>query len=245
MNVRDMKALNLAPGEKRSLGPEDAIVLKVKKVRNWFGQQKEHVGISLEDASGDWISAAVFSAPSEIAKMEGEWIPIEPTPGSQSGVWLEGESYTARSGPKQGQEIRATDMKIMGGCFRWDKPQQPPGATNSPPPAQGTPQGQRVAQNAPGAVQRQDSSAPTDREMVAWLREAGKEVAAVVCSWGDPTTPHGEAAVITTVGSILTGMRIGAEHGKLRLTYGEEPSAPGAPPVEAYGGEDDDDSIPF
>ena len=133
---------------------------------------------------------------------------------------------------------------------------QPPGATNSPAPAQGTHQGQRTAQNAQGAVQRQDASVPTDRDFVRWLKEAGEAVAGVVSGWGDPTTPHGEAAVITTVGSILTGMRIGAEHGKLRLTYGEKESparqdGPDEEELAAYrggagaGDEEDDDSIPF
>lgn len=255
MNVREMKSLNLDPDEKRSLGSDEGITLKLKTVRNWFGKDKSHAGVSLEDASGEWISAAVFNAPTEIAKMEGEWIPIEPTPGQMSGVWLEGESYVPKQGPNAGKEVRQVGLKIMGGCFRWDKAsQEPPGAPQTPAPAQGTSQGQKRAQGGGGAVQRQGDSVPTDRDFVAWLKEAGEAVAGVVSGWGDPTTPHGEAAVITTVGSILTGMRIGAEHGKLRLTYGEEETAarhdgPGEEERAAYragaGAGDDEEGIPF
>lgn len=161
MNVKEMKSLELAPDEKRSLGPQDAIVLKVKNVRQWFGKEKEHVGLSLEDASGEWISAAVFNAPSEIAKMEGEWIPVEPSPGQMSGVWLEGEEYTARSGPKAGQTIRSIGLKIMGGCFRWDKALS--GPPQAPPPAQAThtpPQAGSAPQGASPAVERQGAGQP-------------------------------------------------------------------------------------
>lgn len=170
MNVREMKSLNLDPDEKRSLGSDEGITLKLKTVRNWFGKDKSHAGVSLEDASGEWISAAVFNAPTEIAKMEGEWIPIEPTPGQMSGVWCEGESYVPRQGPNAGKEVRQVGLKIMGGCFRWDKASSdPPGASQSPAPAQGTSPPQKRAQGGGGAVERQGHALPLAEYQRWWL----------------------------------------------------------------------------
>lgn len=244
MNVKEMKALNLQPGQKRSLGPEDTALLKVKKVRNWFGQDKEHVGVTLEDASGEWISAAVFNAPSEIAKMEGEWIPIEPTPGSQSGVWLEGESYTARNGPKAGQEVRATGMKIMGGCFRWDKPQGAPEPTQAPSQG-GSARGR--ANMAPGAVQRHEGGALPLAEYQRWWMARWE--------WYENSPPiqraidRGEAvaqAIRDAIGAEWMSQPP-SERNIERTPYRLEPEdrTTSPDPWPASGQEEPDDDIPF
>lgn len=188
--------------------------------------------VKLTDGSVGQVSAVIWRP--AVPLQQFSWYEVIPGQDNQrrEKVHIQSKEYNG----KPYRELSIDGTAFLGPV---PPPPEPSGAPQSPAPAQGTSPPQKRAQGGSGDVQRQDSSVPTDRDFVRWLKEAGEAVAGVVSGWGDPTTPHGEAAVITTVGSILAGMRIGAEHGKLRLTYGEEPSrAQGRPLPPPMDGEE-------
>lgn len=233
--VAELKALRMEPGDQRNLGPDEELVLRVKSVKNWFGKDKDHCGLTLEDASGEWIPATVFGAPSEIAKMEGEWIPVRPSAGSKSGVWVECREFTPRQGPSAGKTIRKNELKIMSNCFRWDQ------STTSPP---GPPQRSSPPQTASGGSSA--GGAMTDREWVVWASAISGELheiySGMLRGQGDPAL---ESDVIAAVQATLVHLSIRHEKGSLRLTYGQQEDAgTGGSGADGFEGSDDDD-IPF
>lgn len=234
--LAELKALRLEPDQQHNLGPDEELLLRIKKVNNWFGSGKDNAGLTLEDNSGEWMQAAVFGAPSEIAKMEGEWIPIRPAAGSKSGVWVQGREYTPSKGAKAGQTIRKNELKIMSGCFRWDQ------ATTDPP---GPPQPSSAPTPAPagnGQAKAGGYQAMTDREWVVWASGLSGDLHEMYETMlrDDPKDPALQQAVVEAVQATLVHLSIRHEKGSLRLTYGQAQAKEEAGPEE-----DPDASIPF
>ena len=143
-----------------------------------------------------------------------------------------------------GKQFR--ELSIDGTAFLGPV-QEPPGAPNAPAPAQGTSQGQRVAQNAPGAVQRQDSSALPLAEYQRWWlgRWEWYENSPAI----QRAIARGEAVARTIRDAIGAEWmsQPPSERNIERSPYGGAPAAPAGPPDPDpnNGAETEDWDVPF